>query len=124
MCYEGAILQLKIAKTKYREKDYEGKGRALNKAMDIIDELLSSLDHEKGGAIARNLQSLYKYMIKKILLADVKRDLGGLDEVIGILADLLSAWKEIILGPSQTIQPETVQFNEGRRQPVANYMRA
>jgi len=124
MCYEGAILQLKIAKTKYRERDYEGKARALKKAMDIIEELLGSLDYEKGGAIARNLQSLYKYMIKRILLADVGRDLAGLDEVMGILADLLSAWKEIIIGPSQTIQPETVRFTEERRQSVANYIRA
>ncbi len=77
----------------------KAKCQALKKAMDIIDELLGSLDYEKGGIIARNLQALYKYMNKRILLADVKKDLAGLDEVIGMLAELLSAWKEIIEVP-------------------------
>ena len=32
MCYEGAIDNLKLAKLKFIEKDYEGKGKAIIKA--------------------------------------------------------------------------------------------
>ena len=49
LCYEGAIDNLKIARNKIIEKDYEGKCRALTRAQDIIGELLSSLNFEKGG---------------------------------------------------------------------------
>jgi flagellar protein FliS len=125
MCYEGAILHLKIAKTKYQEKKFEDKGKALIKAVDFINELASSLDFEKGGIIAQNLDSLYNYITRRILQADVTKDLGGINEVIGLLAELLSAWKEIIEGPAPRLTPAPVQVTEKRMMgPMANYMRA
>ena len=119
MCYEGAIDQLKIAKMKYQEKDYEAKCKALTKAMNIIDELLYSLDFEKGGNISRHLQSIYNYITSRILMADVNRDINGLDEVIGILTELLSAWKEIISGQDKKFMPESIEYNEERTQQAA-----
>jgi len=116
MCYEGAIDQLKIAKMNYQEKDYEAKCKALTKAMNIIDELLYSLDFEKGGDISRRLQAIYNYVTVRILQADVNRDFDGFDEVIRILTELLSAWKEIVSGQSRQFQPESIEFNEERTQ--------
>ena len=55
LCYEGAIDSLKLAKQKMKEKDYEKKERAIINAQDIINELLCSLDFERGGEIAINL---------------------------------------------------------------------
>jgi len=125
MCYEGAILQLKIAKTKYREKDYEGKGKAVTKTMAIINELTCALDFENGGEIARNLEAIYNYVTRRVLLADVARDFGGIDEVLIILNDLLSAWKEIVEGPGQMLEPLPVQVTKKRMMgPLAHYMRA
>ena len=95
MCYEGAIDSLKIAKNSYAEKDFEGKYTAIIKAQDIINELQCSLDFEKGGAIATNLNSLYNYMIKRILHADINRDMKAIDEVIVMLNELRFAWEEI-----------------------------
>lgn len=123
MCYEGAIDQLKIAKMKYQEKDYEAKCKALTKATNFIDELLYSLDFEKGGDIARNLEALYYYMTKRILQADLNIDIDGIDEVIRILTDLLSAWKEIIAGQSRKMQPGSIAFNEEMTQQAVNHMR-
>ena len=123
MCYGGAIDQLKIAKMKYQENDYEAKFKALTKATNLIDELLYSLDFEKGGTIAGNLEALYNYMTNRIFLADVNRDIEGIEEVIGILTDLLSAWKEIIAGQSRIMQPESVEFNEERTRQASSNMR-
>jgi flagellar protein FliS len=109
---------------KYQEKDYEAKCKALTKAMNIIDELLYSLDFEKGGSIAGNLRALYNYMTNRILQSDVNRDIEGIDEVIGILTELLSAWKEIIAGQtgqSRKFQPESIEFNEARTQQAISY---
>ena len=119
MCYEGAIEQLKIAKIKYQEKNYEAKFKALTKATNLIDELLYSLDFEKGGDISRHLQAIYNYMTLRILRADINRDIDGIDEVIGLLTELLSAWKEIIAGQtgqSRKMQPESIEFNKERTQ--------
>lgn len=116
MCYEGAIDNLKIAKMKYQEKDYEAKCKALTKAMNFIDELLYSLDFEKGGDISRHLQEIYNFMTSRIIQADVNRDIDGFDEVIEILTELLSAWKEIFSGQSKNYQPGSIEFNEERTQ--------
>lgn len=122
MCYEGAIDQLKIAKIKYSENDYPGKLKALKKAVNFIDELLCSLNFEKGGAIARNLSSLYEYINRRIVIADANRDMDGFDEAIGILTDLLSAWKEILSARDGMKRGGSVLLkNENDRQ-VANHM--
>ena len=104
LCYEGVIDNLKLAKKKLEEKDYEKKSRALIKARDIIEELMCSLDFDKGGEIANNLESLYNYMFRKILQGDVNKDIGAIDEVIGICGDLLSAWQEVASKPHSKVQ--------------------
>jgi len=103
MCYEGAIDSLKLAKEKVKEKDYEKKAKAIIKAQDIIDELLCSLDLEKGSTIASNLSSLYNYMLRRIIHGDVNRDMSAIDEVIGMLNELLSAWKEVASKPESQV---------------------
>ncbi len=94
MCYEGAISNLKLAHDSYLNKEYEAKGRALQKALDIIHELNASLDMNKGGEIALNLRSLYMYMTKVLTEADLKRDLAMFGKVIKMLEELESGWKE------------------------------
>ena len=104
MCYEGAIDSLKLAKEKMREKNYEKKAKAIIKAQDIINELLCSLDLEKGGEIANNLSGLYNYMLRRILHGDVNRDMDAIEEVIGMLNELLSAWRELTSKPESQVQ--------------------
>jgi len=122
MCYEGAIENLKLAKEKITEKDYEKKAKAIIKAQDIIDELLCSLDFEKGGAIASNLSSLYNYMLRRILHGDVNRDISAIDEVIGMLDELLSAWQSIYL--QKDIQPRsaTDNFSQNKTAMTSGYI--
>jgi len=120
MCYEGAIDNLLIAKQKYAEKKYEEKSRHINKAKDIIDELMGSLDFAKGGLIAKNLESLYNYMTRRIVLADVNKDMNALDEVVGMLSELLSAWEEVVAKPDSNVQFEKTAYGKDQRLQVAS----
>jgi len=119
MCYEGTIDNLKIGKQQIAQKDYEGKARALTKAQDIIDELLCALDYEKGGSIAKNLDSLYNYMLRRIIHVDLKNDLRAVDEVIGMLTELKAAWEEIPYNGDSEIEPENTRLGEDRRRASA-----
>lgn len=123
MCYEAAIENLKIAKNRYVEKNYEKKSAVVNKAQDIINELMCSLDFEKGGSIAGNLESLYNYMTRRIIHADVNKDVGAIDEVIGMLSELKSAWEEVFFKQPGKTGLETIGFHEETGQ-VANYVSA
>ena len=105
MCYEGAISNLKIARAKYSTGDFEAKGTAIQKTYDILTLLTQSLDFEKGKTIATALNSLYSYMMRRIMEGDLQRNLEAFDEVIGMLEDLESAWKEIttVTSPNNTV---------------------
>lgn len=103
LCYEKAIHHLSLAVSHYENKEYEAKAKNLQKALDIIAELNKSLDMDKGGAIAENLDGLYKYMMAHLLQADIGRNLEGFRHVIGMLRELDAAWKEIILKPKVNI---------------------
>lgn len=94
MCYEGAISNLKIARKKCASKEYKAKVEAVQKARDILSLLMQSLDFEKGDKIAVSLDALYNYMLRCLLEGDATGDTKTLDEVIYLLEELESAWKE------------------------------
>ena len=95
MCYEGAISHLRLARESYLAKDYETKGKALIKALDILHELNVTLDMQKGGEIAANLRSLYLFMIRALTEADLKRNMTVFEQVIQMLEELEGEWKMV-----------------------------
>lgn len=103
MCYDGAIRNLKIAKESCGAGKYESKAKAVQKAQDIISELMHALNFEKGGQIAKNLEALYNYMQRRLLDAEVHKDIEAFDEVGGILKELRGAWQEAFFGAKQEI---------------------
>ncbi len=93
--FEAAIRFLQQAKDDIEAKDYSGKGDRINRALNIINELDSSLNWQQGGEIANNLHSLYLYCRKRLLTASLKLDTEIIDEVKSILERLCSSFKEI-----------------------------
>jgi flagellar protein FliS len=108
MCYETAILCLTQVKVHIKDKNVEKKAYKLQKAINIITELQCWLNMEKGGLIAKNLDSLYTYLIKRLLVADIQKDETAYDESIRILSELKEAWQAI---KSQEDQSEDVYAN-------------
>ncbi len=123
MCYEGAIENLKIGKERLLQQDYEGKSKAFIKVKDIINELLCSLDFEKGGQIAKNLESLYNYMLRRIMDGEIKKDTGAIEEVVGMLGELLSAWEEVYMMQDKEVVSRAESFDEHRSQQALVRMR-
>ncbi len=95
MLYDGAVKALRLAMKYAREKDFEKKGREMMRAHDIIFELLSTLDRENGGEIAKNLESLYVYMLRGILESNASNDFGKMEEIIGHLETLNDGWRAL-----------------------------
>jgi flagellar protein FliS len=123
MCYEGAIASLSMGKQKMINEDYEGKCRAITKAQDIINELLCALDYERGGAVAKSLDSIYNYMLRRILHADLNKDISAFDEVVNMLNELKSAWEAVFSRQDAGIKPEVLGIDEVRRE-GSNYISA
>lgn len=100
--YQGAVDAMGQAKRCYSVGDIMGRGAAITKASNILSELISSLDMEKGGEISANLKKLYGYMLGRILAAHAQQQIEPLTEVEGLLMQLLEAWKTVASQPVPT----------------------
>lgn len=93
MLYEAAIQNVKKASVAIDKKDLAGKGQAIGKAHDIINELINTLDFEVGGDIARDLERLYNFMTEQLLQANMNNTKEPLVAVQKNLETLLQAWR-------------------------------
>jgi flagellar protein FliS len=95
LLYDGAIKFMKLAIKELEAENYEAKGRYINKAQDIINELNAVLDMDAGGEIASNLRKLYCFMNNRLSEANSKRDPKMIREVIELMEELNHSWKAI-----------------------------
>ena len=97
MLYDGAIAALADARGHMVEGRTALKGRAIGKAISIVDEgLKAALDVGQGGAIARQLMELYDYIGHRLLLANLRDDVSLLDEASRLLGELRAAWQTLV----------------------------
>ena len=111
MMYEGAIKFLKQSKAGLESNDIAKFCRFLSKAQAIIAELMNTLDFEKGGTIARDLDRLYDFMLFYLTEANLYRDPKRIVKVIGLIDTIYGAYKEIIEGQKMntSVAPEESQ---------------
>lgn len=98
LLYERLLADLRGAAVAIEEKKFEAKAERLDHALDILFELLGTLDHESGGDLAGRLASLYGFFISEINA--VSRSLEGdrLQQVIAMIDGLLGSWREVTSG--------------------------
>ena len=96
LLFDGALSAMKKAIILIEQGDIPGKGQAISKAINIISNgLQSGLNHEIGGDLAANLDSLYDYMTRRLLQANLHNDIYAINEVVELLNNIADAWKEI-----------------------------
>lgn len=96
MLYDGAIKFCKLAKKGIEDKNLMDANKYLIKIQDIVTELMISLDMKSGGEIAKNLYTLYDYMMSRLLEANMKKDPLIIDEVQKMIEELRDAWGEAV----------------------------
>jgi flagellar secretion chaperone FliS len=74
------------------------KGKSLNKAIRLIDQLNATLDMERGQHIAQNLRQLYLYMLERLTQANVHNDAGIVAEIVELVRKVKSGWDPIVAG--------------------------
>lgn len=94
LLYEHLIINLKKAARHMQERNFEGKAEALTRANDIVLELLSSLDFEKGGEISSRLASLYGYFTREIATVGRTLDTARIAQLVEMAEELRESWAE------------------------------
>ncbi len=95
MLLAGALARIGRAKGAIVCQDISLKIESILSASAIIENLLISLDMKAGGAIARDLASLYDYMLRRLVYANAHHDLAALEEVNRLPSEINSAWDAI-----------------------------
>jgi len=76
--------------------DVIAKGKALGKAIRLIDQLNNTLDMERGQQVAENLRALYVYMLARLTLANATNDAKIVAEVASLILKVKSGWDQIV----------------------------
>ncbi len=96
MLYDGAVRFLREARTAIENGDRVGMLQKKSRVVAILTELSNTLDFEKGGEIAENLDGLYWYMIRELTSANTGDGSEALTVSEDILLDLRDGWVQAI----------------------------
>lgn len=92
LLYEHLLSRLHRADVQMEMGDLGGKAESLSKASEIILELATALDPDRGGSLAGHLGSLYAFFASEIIEIGRTLDRTRLARLIPIIADLHDAW--------------------------------
>lgn len=88
---DGAIARIAQAKASGEHGDRAAKSQHLQRALAIVGELRASLDLAQG-PLARNLDDLYDYVSRQLLLGQVSAEARVLAAASSILLEIRGAW--------------------------------
>ena len=107
LLYHAAITAVGEARRHLAEGRILPRARSISKACEILLELTTSLDYERGGEMSVWLAQLYGYMHRRLVDANFQQSDAPLAEVAGLLATLTEGWAAVKSVNTRTVAPET-----------------
>jgi flagellar protein FliS len=95
MLYDKAVSCLHDTIAAIEAGDIERRYKSSTRATEIITHLAVTLDMERGGQIAKNLEQLYRFMLTHLLDVNIRNDAKAAADVIGLLEPLRASWHQL-----------------------------
>jgi flagellar protein FliS len=95
MLYDGANRFLRQAQILHEQGQPIQASTSVGRAQAIVEELLATLDIERGGQLAERLQGIYVYCLGKMSDSRMTQSTPELAEVMELLAELRESWNTI-----------------------------
>ncbi len=93
MLFDGAIRFTDRARADIEARQFESSYNMLVRAQRIMIELMSALDAKQVPPdLHRNLTSLYAFVYRRLVAANIERNVGPADEALQILRHLRETW--------------------------------
>lgn len=99
MLYNGCLKFIKQARKSIEVKNIAEKNQNLQKAQDIIRELMVNLNMEL--EISHNMMQMYDYILHCLIEANVGNNLEKLQEAEGYVTQFRDTWKQVIQATRQ-----------------------
>jgi flagellar secretion chaperone FliS len=94
MLYNGCLKFTNLAKHAIHTKDIQTKNTNIQKAQKIVQELMVTLNMDL--AVSQDMMSLYDYINRRLIDANIKNDTAILEEVEVLVTDFRDTWKQVI----------------------------
>ncbi|PKR86269.1 flagellar export chaperone FliS [Heyndrickxia camelliae] len=94
MLYNGCLKFINLAKASIEQKNIQEKNINIQKAQNIIHELMVTLKMEYD--ISKKMMSLYDYINRRLIESNIKNDSSILNEVEELITEFRDTWKEVI----------------------------
>ena len=94
MLYDGCVKNLKLAGMAIKDNNFQEANEGLQKAQDIVSELIMSLDFHY--PIAKELMSIYDFLINSIVNINISKKAQDIDPLIEILGELRKSWTHVL----------------------------
>ena len=95
LMFAGFRDRVQLAIASLERGDIPRKGQSITEAIAILGGLDGALDLNAGGSIAAGLQSLYDYLQRRLVEANLANDPAMLREADALIAEVQSAWNAI-----------------------------
>lgn len=94
MLYDGAIKFCNLAVKGIEEKNIEKSHKNIIKVQNIVQEFRSTLDFKY--PVAQDFENVYKYILDRLVEANIKKDIEILNEVLNHLRTMRDTWEEVM----------------------------
>jgi len=94
MLYNAAIRNLDSAIQSIADKDIQAAHKSIVRTQDIISEFMCTLNMDYD--ISEKLLALYDYLHRRLVEANIHKDVEIIKEVRGFLVELRDAWQEAV----------------------------
>ena len=92
------------------EKNFESANKSLSKSVDLIAALRSVLDVNL--PIGKNLDSIYDFLVKQIIAANMKKDTAIIKSLLPMVAELKDAFTQIGAMSKDEIAAQALQTSK------------
>ena len=99
MLYEGAIKFGNMAVMGMKQKDIEKAHINLKKVQRIVAEFRATLDMKY--PVAQDFENVYAYIARRLIEANIKKDVEILEEVLEHLREMRNTWEEVMKNGKQ-----------------------
>ena len=101
MLYEGALKFMNQAIDAAEHADMQKSNSLIIRVEDIIREFQITLDFKY--EISNQLNSLYDYMHRRLIEANMTKNIGIMKEIRDMLREFRDLWKEAMVAAKQTV---------------------
>ena len=109
---EGTVRHIQSARRGLEAGDPKVKGENICRAVAIITELDNALDRDMGIKLVENLSALYRYILERLTVANLKNDDTALQEVEKLMATIRDGFQGALAQQQKASAANNTAFSD------------